>query len=156
MMGLMHPVHRQQFASQLLVGHALTWWRTVCERADAVNDDKVHATWSDTDFFDALDSAFRDVDHQDRLRRKLAVCRQTHSVQQYVTAFRSILLELGRAAPDDDTVLFQFIAGLKREVQLQVRIQRPTLLSDAELIAESVDSALYATSTRDATVPRGW
>ncbi len=74
-MGQVHPVRRQQFASQLLTGRALTWWRTVCERADAMNDDKVHATWSDSDFFDALETAFQDIDHVDRLRRKLSSCR---------------------------------------------------------------------------------
>ncbi len=80
-MGLVHPVRCQQFASQLLTGHALTWWRTVCERADAVNDDKVHATWSDTDFLDALETAFQDIDHVDHLHCKLSSCHQTHSVQ---------------------------------------------------------------------------
>ena len=58
----------------------MTWWRTTCERSSNVHDVNVHATWSDVEFFDALEVAFKDVDHADRLRRKLAACRQLNSV----------------------------------------------------------------------------
>ncbi len=40
-----------------------------------MQDADCHATWGDDEFFDALETAFRDVDHADRLRRKLAACR---------------------------------------------------------------------------------
>ena len=69
-----------------------------------------------------LEKAFRDVDHVDRLRRKLSSLRKIHSVSRYIDTFRSIVIELGVSKPDDETVLFQFINGLKRAVQLHVRL----------------------------------
>lgn len=53
-----------------------------------------------------LEKAFRDVDHVDRLRRRLASLRQVTSVSKYIDEFRTVVIELGSAKPDDDTVLF--------------------------------------------------
>jgi hypothetical protein len=53
-------------------------------------------------------------------------------VQKYIDDFRTIVIELGSSKPDDDTVLFQFINGLKPTVQLQVRLTRPTDIIQAE------------------------
>lgn len=53
-----------------------------------------------------LEKAFRDVDHVDRLRRRLAALKQITSVSKYIDEFRTIIIELGSAKPDDDTVLF--------------------------------------------------
>jgi hypothetical protein len=53
-----------------------------------------------------LEKAFRDVDHVDRLRRRLAALKQITSVTKYIDEFRTIIIELGSAKPDDDTVLF--------------------------------------------------
>ena len=64
---------------------------------------------TDDDFFDSLKNAFRDVDHVDRLRRRLYACKQERSVQQYIHVFRGIVLELGPNAPDDDDLLFYCI-----------------------------------------------
>jgi hypothetical protein len=42
----------------------------------------------------------------DRLRRRLAALKQITSVTKYIDEFRTIIIELGSAKPDDDTVLF--------------------------------------------------
>jgi hypothetical protein len=42
----------------------------------------------------------------DRLRRRLAALKQLTSGQKYIDEFRTIIIELGSAKPDDDTVLF--------------------------------------------------
>ena len=59
-----------------------------------------------TTFSAELEKSFRDVDHVDRLRRRLASLRQVTSVQKYIDEFRTIVIELGSAKPDEDTVLF--------------------------------------------------
>ena len=69
-----------------------------------------------------LEKAFRDVDHDDRLRRKLLSLRQTYSVSCYIDTFRSIDIMLGVSKPDYVTLLFQFINGLKRAVQLHIHL----------------------------------
>ena len=53
-----------------------------------------------------LEKAFRDVDHVDRPPRRLAALKQITSVTKYIDEFRTIIIELGSAKPDDDTVLF--------------------------------------------------
>ncbi len=53
-----------------------------------------------------LEKPFRDVAHVDRLRRRLAALKQIPSVSKYIDEFRTIIIELGSAKPDDDTVLF--------------------------------------------------
>ena len=111
--GLTDDVHRCQFAVTLLRGRALTWWRTWCDRLSNLAS---HLTFNT--FCTKLEKAFRDVDHVDRLRRRLASLRQTTSVAKYIDEFRTIVIELGSSKPDDDTVLFQFINGLKPAVQL--------------------------------------
>ncbi len=111
--GLTDDIHRCQFAVTLLRGRALTWWRTWCDRLPNLAS---HLTF--TTFCTELEKAFRDVDHVDRLRRRLASLRQTTSVAKYIDEFRTIVIELGSSKPDDDTVLFQFINGLKPAVQL--------------------------------------
>ena len=129
--GIQDPIQRCQYAATLLKGKALTWWRTWCDRLPNLPTNLTYST-----FATELEKAFRDVDHVDRLRRRLASLKQTTSVQKYIDEFRTIVIELGSAKPDDDTVLFQFINGLKPTVQLQVRLTRPTDIIQAAQAAE--------------------
>jgi hypothetical protein len=108
---LNNPVQRQQYASNLLRGRALTWWRTWCDRIQ-----NLPATLSFQQFKAELEKAFRDVDHVDRLRRRLSTLKQTTSVTKYIDLFRDIVVELGNDKPDDQSILFQFINGLKPTV----------------------------------------
>lgn len=57
-----------------------------------------------------------------------------------------MVIELGSAKPDDATVLFQFINGLKPAVQLQVRMSKPSDIIAAEVAAEQADSAMFLAS----------
>ncbi len=70
---------------------------------------------SDT-LFKQLTAAFKDVDHENRLRQKLFMLRQTGSVQSYIAAYRSIIVDLGDDAPNDSDQLYNFINGLKSVV----------------------------------------
>ncbi len=71
------------------------------------------STMHDDEFFRALFYAFKDVGHSDNVRQKLAKCRQQTTVQTYIDEFRNSVLELGSSAPDDATLLFNFVSGLK-------------------------------------------
>lgn len=104
-------VGRQQLAATLLRGRAMTWWRTWVDRIPNLPNQLKFA-----DFEVELEKQFRDVDHIDRLRRKLSGLKQTTSVARYIDAFREIVIELGNNKPDADSLLFQFINGLKRDV----------------------------------------
>ena len=53
----------------------------------------------------------------DRLRHRLASLRQVTSVSKYIDEFRPIVIELGNAKTNYDTILFQFIDGLKPAVK---------------------------------------
>lgn len=101
---LTDPIQRCQYAVTLLRGRALTWWRTWCDRIP-----NLHNTLQFLAFKNEIEKAFRDVDHVDRLRRRLATLKQTTSVSKYIDLFRNIVVELGTAKPDDHTILFQFI-----------------------------------------------
>ena len=60
----------------------------------------------DMHFFHELETAFRDVDHVNKLRARLASCVQRTSVSAYIDEFRGYVLELGPSAPDRGTLLF--------------------------------------------------
>ena len=72
---LLDPIQRCQYAVTLLRGRALTWWRTWCDRLQNLSSTLDYNT-----FCSELETAFRDVDHVDRLRRKLTQLKQTTSV----------------------------------------------------------------------------
>ncbi len=147
--GLKDGIKQQQLASSLLTGKALTWWRAQCETAKkGLYPVELLSTMNVSEFWKELQVAFRDVDHENRLRSKLSTLRQTGSVQQYIALFRSIVVDLGDEAPNDNDQLYTFVSGLKSAVQLQVRLQRPKSLQEAEELAETTDSALYYTGQR--------
>ena len=60
------------------------------------------------------------MDRELKLRRRLVALRQTRSVSEYTRQFRSLVLELGNKAPDDDALVFQYIEGLKEDVKTHV------------------------------------
>ena len=68
--GVVDDVARQQFAVTLLRDRALTWWRTWVDRLP-----NMPAQLKFNDFALELEKQFRDVDHVDRLRRKLSSLR---------------------------------------------------------------------------------
>ena len=62
---------------------------------------------------DALDLEFQDIDREMKLRRRLGNLRQHDSVACYTSTFKTIQLELGERALDDNAALHQFIEGLR-------------------------------------------
>ena len=135
---------RVKLAVSRLEKDALTWWRQYVVANPAA---LTALDWDD--FRSAIEAAFDDVDKELKLRRRLVGLRQTKSVHEYTKMFRTIVLELGSKAPDDAGLVFQYIEGLKDAVKMQVLLQRPTVLSEAEQLAERADMTLYRTAPRD-------
>ena len=50
------------------------------------------------------------------MRKRLKNLQQTRSANEYTKVFRSIVLELGDRAPDEDAFVFAYIDGLKEDV----------------------------------------
>ena len=78
-----------------------------------------------------------------KLRDRLLSLKQTKSIQQYVTDFRKLQLELGTNRLPDDIALHVFLVGLKNFTRSQVLLQRPSAFEDAVLLAERAEQSLY-------------
>lgn len=83
---------------------------------------------------------FQDPEPDRKARMALKNIRQTGSVQDYVRYFRSQILHLPRRDEADN--VFDFVAGLRDDVQQQVLIQNPQTLAKATEIALSVAQRL--------------
>ena len=62
-----------------------------------------------------LEKEFQDVDHDRKLLARFDNIKQTKSVQEYVSAFRSLIMRM-RHLVNDDQILYRFVKGLKPEV----------------------------------------
>jgi hypothetical protein len=70
-------------------------------------------------------------------------------LDNYITNFRKLTLELGKLVTDE-AILWQFIRGLKPELRTEV-LKDPNLntVSDAILIAERLEAALKFSANFD-------
>lgn len=62
---------------------------------------------------------------------------------EYTAQFRSLVIELGNSAPDDDTLVFLYRQHLNYPIRRQLMLAhpQPTLLTDAEALAERAEAA---------------
>ena len=88
-----------------------------------------------------LEIKFTDSDRERKLLAQFQEFRQLKDVDNYITNFRKLTLELGNLVTDE-AVLWQFIRGLKPELRMEV-LKDPNLttVSDAILIAERIEAA---------------
>ena len=86
--------------------------------------------------------AFRPADFAQRARDRLKQCMQTGSVEAYITAFRTRLLECTDI--DDSEAVQNFISGLKTEPHNWVRImignESPSLQHAAQIAERYVNT----------------
>ncbi len=96
MIKLHDPIRQQQLASSRLTGKSLTWWRTQCNNASKQQYPVNLLLTMDLDtFLVELTKAFKDVDHDNRLRTQLMNVKQTGSVASYIQKFRDLVVDLG-------------------------------------------------------------
>ncbi len=134
--GLADEVQAIQFASTFLRGPAAVWWRS---QVEAVAGLAPFATW--VLFSDALKQQFQPVNVERAARDRLAGLVQQRSVQDYVTHFRTLCLQIRGISADEK--LDRFIRGLKPAVQREVQIRDPTTFDIAIQVAERIDAVEY-------------
>lgn len=130
---------------------AAVWWRLQCDRFDR-GELMAPTDWNQLK--SALISQFQIFNHETDIRDQYSSLRQTASVSAYITKFRSLVVELPNE-PEDHKI-YQFLKGLKPEIQARTRTHKPKTLGAAMDIADEADRAHYhayrgaATSTRSA------
>jgi hypothetical protein len=127
---------RIMLAASFLKEHAALWWRNVYQE-NAQNG----TTWTWHDFALNLRTQFRPVNATKLARDRLANLRQTQSVQAYVHAYRSLILDIPDMAENEK--LDRFVRGLKERVRKEVELRDPTSLDEAIKIADRVDAITY-------------
>jgi hypothetical protein len=128
---------RVKLAATYLDGNASTWWMQLVSEQPNNNADPI--TWQI--FYDRMMAAFKPINNKKIARNKIAVLKQTHSVQRYNNEFRSLCREI-----DDMTgaeQLDRYVRGLKDDIRTRVELQRPTTLNDAMSSAHTIDSISY-------------
>ena len=125
---------RVSYASTLLKGNAAHWWYML------VQSGQTPGTWEA--FCNMVRTEFVPSDSVDRARDKLRALRQKTSVNAYLNEFRNIVISIPGISNDEK--LDKFVSGLKPEVLLEVRKNRPDNLEAAAQIALTIDSALFS------------
>lgn len=122
--------------STFLEGDAMSWWRLYSDEIRRGIKPDI-GTWEQ--FRDILVETFQEFNHETEIRDRYQALRQTGSVAKYTAEFRSLVVEL-----KDETEaqrVYQFLKGLKSEIQARTRTQKPTSLTQAMDIADEADRA---------------
>ena len=67
--------------------------------------------------FDEMKVEFSDIDSERRLLMKFNNLQQFGSVQNYISEFRLLKLNLGKKAVSESGALYNFVRGLKPHIQ---------------------------------------
>jgi hypothetical protein len=132
---------RVTFAIALLRGNALQWGRTRhTAMANLTADAAVQLnTWAA--FCAAITADFQPINNARVAREKLATIRQERSVQDYVSRFRAIMIQvedLTEAEARD-----RFMRGLKLEPRREVELRNPATLDDMMRLADRYDAVTF-------------
>ena len=85
----------------------MTWWRSYCVSNGGLA--QVFNIKIFTDIVNDLRIEFSDVDREQMLRNKLFNMKQINSVQAYVCAFRTTMVDLGANKVTPDTAKYLFM-----------------------------------------------
>ncbi|KAK9803089.1 hypothetical protein WJX73_010768 [Symbiochloris irregularis] len=134
--GLAESVDGVWHISNFLDADAAIWWRVKCEEFDSGRA-QLPQVW--TSFKEQIVNQFQLFNHVTDIRDQYTSLRQTTSVSAYVAKFRSLVVEL----PDEpeSVKIYQFLKGLKPEVQARTRTHKPSSLMQAMDIADEADRA---------------
>ena len=117
---------------------AAVWWRLQCDKFKR-GLATVPTKW--TELEGQLIAQFQIFNHVTDVRDKFHALRQTTSVSNYINRFRALVVEL----PDETegNQIYQFLKGLKPEIQARTRTHKPRSLTEAMDIADEADRAHY-------------
>ena len=122
--------------SSFFEGDVAVWWRFHCQKM-AEGKAVAITTWDKLK--QLLVVRFREVNHETAARDRYFSLKQEGSVKDFITKFQSAVVDV----PDESEaqLVYQFLRGLKHEISVNTRMQRPRLLEEAMEIAAEVDSA---------------
>lgn len=141
----LQPAHNDAakiiYAGSLMRKGAAAWYRATYPNPAAIAD-----TWDG--FKLNMRTEFQIISPTREARDRLAACTQRGSVAAYISAFRSIAVEIAdlSAAEKFD----RFVRGLKPNVQREVDLRAVADFDTAALVAERYDAHTYRTETRSA------
>ena len=150
--GLEHDEAGVWHISNFLEGDAGVWWRLYCSKIDrglVPKPDK----WQELKAL--LVAQFQIFNHITDIRDNYTALKQTGTVSAYITRFRALVVEL----PDEseEHQVYQFLKGLKPEIQARTRTHKLATLPIAMDIADEADRAHYhaykGSTARDAGRP---
>jgi hypothetical protein len=121
------------YAASYLRGAAAIWWRL---RAQNYGAQGGFQNWEE--FETELTKQFRPINAEKLARDQLASLTQLRSVQEYVSRFKSICLQISNVSEEE--MMDRFVRGLKPMVQREVELRDPQTFDEAVRIAERVDA----------------
>lgn len=125
--------------TNFLDGDAAVWWRLECEKRDRGEAILFPTNW--TELKQRLIEQFQIFNHVTDVRDRYTALRQTGTVSSYITKFRALVVELGDEP--ESSQIYQFLKGLKPEIQARTRTHKPATLNQAMDIADEADRANY-------------
>ena len=117
---------------------AAVWWRLQC---DKIKKRILAAPKNWEELAKVLIAQFQIFNHETSIRDRYTALRQTTSVSSYITRFRELVVEL--PGETEAQQVYQFLKGLKPEIQARTRTHKPTTLNLAMDIADEADRANY-------------
>ena len=119
-----------------LESDAAVWWRHYCSRVDK-GEVAQPGMWRD--LRQLLLDQFQVFNHETDIRDQYTALRQTGSVANYIARFRALVIEL--TDEREEARIYQFLKGLKPEIQARTRTHKPKTLAVAMDIADQADRA---------------
>ena len=144
--GLTETVQGVFHITNYLTEDAAVWWRLYCQRVERGEVGPILNWWT---LRILMLEQFTEINRLTTLRDQYDAIKQTGSVQAYVTKFQSVILELPEKSEEDR--VHKFLKGLKPQVQVATRTQRPQTLIDAMKVADEADRAIYDSTPRART-----
>lgn len=129
---------RTVFAGLFLVGRAASWFNRTISFESAPGWDE---------FVRLLKSEFYPAGYGNGVQRRWDALRHTGNVRSYNAKFHELASKLPRGYVSEEAMLFKYLKGLDKQVELQVRLKQPTSLGEAMQIAQVMDDMYYTFGT---------
>jgi deoxyuridine 5'-triphosphate nucleotidohydrolase len=125
---------RTSYASMLLKGHALIWWKSL------VRDRIEPRSWDQ--FKTDISFQFQIIDANQKARNKLKRLQQTSSVQAFITEFTTLTLQIQDMSHPE--MFYTFKDGLKAEIRNEMeRRSLPMDLKTWQIQAQQFDDLIF-------------
>ena len=133
-------IERVPCASQLFRGAAMSWYMGLLSQISAPGSTVPAITgWADVK--QRLMAHFASVNPEKEARVKLDTLKQAHSVQDYITRFNKLAMDIPSMTQTE--MIYRFEQGLKPRVQAEVARSEFTSLSDLFAAAQRFDAITW-------------